>query len=250
MAFSRPGYRECTAPAELARWKSSLDPQTRDLIQKLESSYPFTMAESFLSLASYKKCLATIWLLEEIYQDSLCPKKERGKIVEPACQDFSRSFALHQFYSKYFGSVSLTGVEVDAFPPLSSLHSRFDIARHFCQHVPHSRYVATDFFHWTDSSNIICLFYPFVSPHPAIAWGLPHKFGDPQLWLRAISRSLVVEGQAIVVHQGPWEEEEFDEVGDHFPDLQLITRKILVCPFIPAPHPAHVSLYKKKPQNQ
>jgi hypothetical protein len=104
-------------------------------------------------------------------------------------------------------------------------------------------YQQGNFFHFLEPSQVIFAFYPFVSTHPALAWGLPEDFGNASRWADSLATNMQKDGIALVVHQGKWEEEEFDQARKAYP-LELVARKDVTCPFYPLPHPACASLYR------
>lgn len=237
LRFQRRGYRETGFRAEeRAKRLESLDESARALWLGMEERYGFRAFERTLSLVHYEKNLATLWTLEQFFTN---PEKGLA-IVEPGCQDFSRLPAI----ARFFRPRSVTGIELDPYPILSDFHSRADRARYFRSLVSaQTNYAGEDFFRWAGKAEVLLAFYPFVSPHPALAWGLPAEFGNPRLWARAVADALPPGGFALLVHQGPWEEECFDAARAEFP-LRLEHRAVAQCPFSPHPYPPHASLYR------
>jgi hypothetical protein len=238
IGFRRPGYQE-TGDRNL----SLSDSETF-----LEKKYGLSPLKEKISPAVYKKNLATLWIMEEMQMHQFLPKgKIRG--LEAGCQDFSRLPALRAYFRRWGRLAQILGIEIDAFPILSNLHSRFDIAQYYLSlsgGASEDRYEAGNFFESLAKANTLFAFYPFVSEHPALAWGLPADLGNPKRWVEAICSSLNEEGVALLVHQGPWEQEEFDLARNGYP-LTLIERKEVNCPFYPLPHPACASLYRLSP---
>jgi hypothetical protein len=162
------------------------------------------------------------------------------EILEPCCQDFVRLPALRSF----FKNAKITGVEIDAYVPLEGFHSRWDHAQYYVSLANDgAQYVAADFFTYHSQADLILCFYPFVVPAPALAWGLPAEVASGKKWVESFVRNLRRGGQVLVVHQGAWEEEEFDRARRDSP-LQIVARKALNCPFFPSKHPMHATLYR------
>lgn len=236
--FQRSGYRETGFDGEEKRSRlNSLNEDARAKWLELEEKHGFREFERVLSLANYEKNLATLWTLEQFF-----PNPTKGlSVLEPGCQDFSRLPAI----ARFFRPGSVTGIELDPFPILNNLHSRADKAHYFRTLVSEpTHFVGADFFTWSGTGDLLLAFYPFVSPHPALAWGLPAEFGDPEEWVLAIERSLAPGGMALVVHQGSWEEECFDAARANS-QLRLERRAVAQCPFSPHRYPPHASLYRK-----
>jgi SAM-dependent methyltransferase len=230
LRWSRSGYRETGADS------ISLGPEEVEL----ERHFAFSSFRSLLTPENYRKNLWTLLLLQKILEPHLLEVRE---ILEPGCQDFSRLPALRTFFRK---QGRITGLELDPFPVLHDLHSRWDKAKYYlslCNSV--DRYFAANFFDWAQPADLICCFYPFVSVNPALAWGLPAKFGDPRPWIRSILRNLKPGGLLLVVHQGEWEEEEFDEARAIIGGLDLLQREVFEGGFYPLPHPACASVYRR-----
>lgn len=256
LAFRRAGYKEEGCENAFTNWMKSLSPQGREDALFILNKFHFHPWIKYLSLPVMQKNLATLWILESVLgKFALKPEQ----ILEPGCQDFNRLPATYAFFRNRGVNPAITGLELDPYRVLSKLYSRHDLAQYYRSLVPEAdtEYFGGDFFGYRPSwpADLILAFYPFVSPHPALAWGLPEEYGNPMAWLHSISENLRENGLALVLHQGSWEEEEFDEAlqqtfkqpleqSKNTP-LKLLHREILLCPFYPEPHPAHASLYTR-----
>ena len=198
-----------------------------------------------LSPQIYRKNLSTLFTLEGIFADLDLGHEKLQDVLEVGAHDFSRLPALRIFFR-----ARITGLEIDPFPILHDLHSRFDRAEYYqkvlkkiCA-LAHS-YLAGDFFTHQSSYDLVLCFYPFVSPHPSLAWGLSAELGSAQKWRTSLERCVKPGGLVLLVHQGEWEQETFDEVRDA-ETLQLLARKVIQPPFESFPYPPHVSLYRRR----
>ncbi|HEY8278019.1 MAG TPA: hypothetical protein VIH99_00255 [Bdellovibrionota bacterium] len=233
LRWSRGGYQETGAGA--------LDLSEEE--KKIEKAFAFDRYRICLSPEVYKKNLWTLWVLARLLKPHLRSAHSPDEILEPGCQDFARLPALRAFFRSH--EPRITGLEIDPFPILRDMRSRWDKAQYYLNlDKSEDRYREADFFSWDRPSDIICCFYPFVSAHPALAWGLPAWLGDADAWVRSFTRNLRAGGLLLVVHQGEWEEEEFDRARDAS-GLRLLQRESLECTFYPLPHPACVSVYRK-----
>jgi hypothetical protein len=236
LGFRRPGYKETgDIFLELTEEESAL-----------ERRYGLTFLKSRLAPEVYRKNLATLWIMEKTLPAELLPGG-RFQVVEAGCQDFSRLPAIRAFFAKHGREPVVMGIELDPFPVLSDFHSRADKAEYYLSLPGASRdddYLAGDFFRFDNPASLILSFYPFVSPDPALAWGIPAEFGDGRKWAEAYVRNLQPGGLVLVVHQGTWEEEEFDRARKGAP-LEIIWRSRVDCPFYPQPHPACASVYRR-----
>ncbi len=227
LRFQRPGYAEKSGDYAVPIMAAKFAKQLRPFADKLAPR-------------ALEKNLHTLWMLE-----TMGVKPTVLQILEPGCQDFSRLPALATFFSQ----AEITGLEIDPYPILSDLHSRADKAAYYQSLLPArtAHYQAGDFFHWQGGYDLLLCFYPFVSLYPALAWGLPARYGSAASWIESILRTLKVGGEALLVHQGPWEEESFDEARAALePPLRLLRREVLTCPFYAHPYPVCASLYRRE----
>jgi hypothetical protein len=287
LRFRRPGYTESLAEP----------PRFSDEAARLNSHYQMDAVSKRLSAFNGARNLSTLWYLEQMFGDRLWPKELT--LLEPGCQEFVRLPAWRQYFKTGNVRAKIIGIEVDPFPILHDLHSRWDRAQYYISlEDDAAEYVGADFFNWDggkatsrrggspDSSQhsekvtsltresrgftatgdnqinsdnsyhvenyhsqaqaIFC-FYPFVSVEPALAWGLPAHFASAEKWIESFQRNLEVGGTLLLVHQGEWEEKDFDRAREKLHStLQLTERKILECPFFKTAHPMCASVYIKK----
>ncbi|MGZ3710125.1 MAG: hypothetical protein ACXVBE_00135, partial [Bdellovibrionota bacterium] len=214
--------------------------------KRLETLYSLTPFRASLEEASYQKNLSTLSWLEELkpFLESL-PKKP--EILETGAQDFSRYPAMRRFFDKNGYSPKVTGLELDPYPVLTDFHSRADKAEYYLSVVkaPGDRFLAGDFFKSNLSADCILSFYPFVSAIPALVWGLPAEFGSAEKWVEGFLRSLRPGGILLVVHQGEWEEREFD-LARADSALELLKRVKADAKILPLVHPPCLSVYRKR----
>jgi len=236
LGFRRAGYKE-TGDSSIP---------LSDEEKRLERKYGMVFLKPRLLPEIYRKNLATLWIMEKTLPSELLPR-HAFELLEPGCQDFSRLPAIRAFFKRHGIDPVITGLELDPYPVLSGFHSRADKAGYYLM-LPGSKsdddYLAGDFFQLNRSVDLILSFYPFVSPDPALAWGIPAEYGDGKKWTDAYVRNLQPGGIVLTVHQGPWEEEEFDRARKGSP-LEILWRSRVDCPFYPLPHPACASVYRK-----
>jgi hypothetical protein len=225
LKFKRKGYSEATV----------VEPVFSPEALAINEMYAFTTIGRRLSAPNWHRNLATLWYLEEML----------GDLSWPGCQNFARLPSLTAFFKKRAKQITITGIELDAFVPLKGFHSLWDHAQYYISLQSEPAYfLDQDFFKYESQSEVIVCFYPFVSAAPALAWGLPASMSGPELWIKAFERNLKPKGYVFVVHQGDWEEADFDAAREKS-TLKLIRRKELKCPFFSTKYPAHGSLYQK-----
>jgi hypothetical protein len=261
LRFSRGGY--CEVGTE--------DEEDTMIERELVRLYSFAAFKKGLSSLQWKRNLATLWLLNnfarwpEVFARWPDVALEgRAHFLEVGCQDFSRLPALKYFFKIQNRDVPIHGLEVDPFPVLSDLHSRWDRAQYYISLLGREpqnqseyrsgcksggtqvrdQFFAGDFFTWSQKTKGLICFFPFVSAGPALSWGLPERFGEPQKWLEGIERCLEDQGFLFVVHQGLEEERIFDEARfQRASFLKLLERHELNCPFWLPKKPSCASLY-------
>ena len=193
LRFQRPGYRENGTVS------AHLDPEAR----RLSEAYGLSALQLNLSSAVYAKNLATLWILEQMLGGIPLPTGPCS-VLEPGCQDFARLPALRAYLNHRGAEPVITGLEVDAYPILHNLHSRADKAHYYLALPggnPRDTFRAGDFFRWNEPVDFLACFYPFVSPNPALSWGLPKEFGRPELWVQAFVRTVKPGGKLLIVHR-------------------------------------------------
>lgn len=265
LAISRSGYSEHTSIDEWNQLvaKFSRDAQAAAALAQISQRWPIAEWRSFLGTERLLRCLWTSWMLDEFALDFqnahprlFSPETIKGpwpsKIIDAGTQDFARGPAIREFAARYLSSETtryalwLEGMELDAHPPLQGGYTRIDIGSWIAHHLPRTIYRAADFFAVDEEADVVTAFYPFVSPDPALAWGLPAEFGSAHAWVGALERTLWSGGLAFVLHQGEWEEACFDEARAESGLLELVARRRLECPFQPTPYPCLASLYRRK----
>ncbi len=242
IGFTRRGYREFSSSEELFTWHDSLAPSINNEVTRIIDQYNFSQINGKLNLESWRFAIATLWIFEQFSE--LKNHQPLKSILEVGANDFRRAPAIGAF----FPTAQLHGIELDAYRILHDLHSRADKAQYFATLAANSTFESADFFQYSSTGlkDLTLAFYPFVSPHPALAWGLPLEFGNASAWIESSHRNLRPGGLAFVMHQGKWEEEEFDAALTANPGkLTLLRRQIVECPFYPLPHPPHASLYAR-----
>ncbi len=241
----RRGYYRDHAPEEIAGEGLEFTEAEKSRLNSFQNKVG--SLQQHLSPASQQRTWSTLDLLHSV-PDSFWSDWQvrigttKPKLLDAGCQDFSRAPGIQAFFRDRGLRPHLLGIELDAFSMLGSLHSRADRAEFFAKLAGESSFLAQDFFSLSESrrfDGIFC-FYPFVSPHPALAWGLPYEFGDAEKWSEAITRHLNPGGIAFLVHQGDWEEAEFREAAR---GLKCVFSAEFQEVFEPHEHPSRIGLY-------
>jgi hypothetical protein len=231
LRFQRPGYKEATV----------IHPRFSPESKRVNDKFEFTPVGKTLSPKHWHRNLATLWYLEKMLAGISFP--ESLSILEPGSQDFSRLPALRTYFKFHNVRPMITGIELDPFVPLGDFHSLWDHAQYYRSlEQDEAMFIAGNFFEYTNPVDLIICFYPFVSAAPALAWGLPAHYASAENWIDSFIRNVKPMGHVFVVHQGEWEESDFDHAREG-KGLKLIKREELKCPFFSTKYPARGSLY-------
>lgn len=231
--FKRNGYKESTL----------IEPVFSPDSELINKKYCFSEMGRQLSPQNWHRNLATLWYLEQMLEG--LKWNEFIEVLEPGCQNFSRLPSLEMYFAFHKVQAEVTGVELDAFALTKNFYSLWDHAQYYrslCKSKTH--FLAEDFFSIAKPSDFILCFYPFVSAAPALAWGLPARVAGAQFWIEAFLRNLKKDGHVLVIHQGEWEEQDFDICRKKYSQLVLVLRKELKCPFFSTQHPVRATLYR------
>ncbi len=124
---------------------------------------------------------------------------ELGKeLVDVGSLNFYYAPALQVF----FHPKQLEGVELEGYRVYTNFYSRFDYAQYYIRAFPNTSYTVIDFCNYTNLTDGITCFYPFVIPEPLVAWRLPLKVFQPQRMFEQIARSLRPQGFVLMMNHG------------------------------------------------
>ncbi len=136
------------------------------------------------------------------------------RVVDVGSKNFSYAFALERYFRRATGGTrapSVLGVELDGHVVYRDLRSRRDYAEAYAAQTenPDVRYLVADFCELeAEPFHVTTLFFPFVTRHALVRWGLPPRFFAPDRLLRRAAE-LTPRGHLIVFSQT---EDERDEL--------------------------------------
>ena len=124
------------------------------------------------------------------------------RAADVGAQDWHYVFGLERWL-RYGGDpagrdVALTGIELDGHGIYPDFHSRADYARAYAEQTgnPSVRYLTGDFLRCPlEGLDLVTVFYPFVTRHALLLWGLPLRFFEP---------AGLLERAAAVTRPGGW----------------------------------------------
>ncbi|MDQ3002032.1 MAG: hypothetical protein M3Y08_12335 [Fibrobacterota bacterium] len=157
--------------------------------------------------ALYRKNLYLIDILEKAAEGLPIPDRERreASALDIGSQDWHYVFALERWLRHGGGAearrVSLKGVEVDGYGIYPDFRSRKDYALAYAAQTgnPEVTYEVRDFLRTEGGGrDIVTLFYPFVTRHHLLLWGLPLRYFQPARMMTKVASILKPGGWLLV----------------------------------------------------
>jgi hypothetical protein len=176
----------------------------------------------------YRDNLYLLDALEQIVEgEHVSAPTREVSVVDVGSKNFSYAFALDRFFRHHRvrtpREVSLLGVEIDGHVIYRDWRSRCDYAEAYLKQTenPRARYRVADFCALDEGSfDVVTLFFPFVTRHALVRWGLPLRLFEPQ---RLIDKAARVAPRGWLVALSQTEEER-----DALVDLLAGTRAHVV----------------------
>lgn len=105
-------------------------------------------------------------------------------------------------YNNQEKTISMIGIEIDAYRLYTDFYSRRDYALHYIKNLINCKYIADDVMQHNKQYDFITWFFPFVTPEPLLNWGLPLKLYRPDKMLKHVFSLLKPDGKLIILNQG------------------------------------------------
>lgn len=158
---------------------------------------------------------------------------------EVGCANFRTVAALHAF----FRPRELVGIEIEGWRRYATLRSRHDHATAYAAQVPGARFAVADYADFGQPADVICAFFPFVTPAPVLAWRLPLSVLQPARLFGRIAANLRPGGVFVMANQG---EDEAAVAAGHATAAGLVrcAQWLEARPLLPRPVPAVLSLWQ------
>lgn len=167
-----------------------------------ERAYGLGPAQEKMTTWRWKRNLAVIEILDRLplaLADGLRGLRE-PRILDIGSKNFDYVDALHGFFSSFGAPARVTGLEIDAHRRYTDLRTRRAWAEHYCSTVPGARYLAQGLEDHHDPYEVITWFFPFVTEHPLVRWGLPRSLFRPQTLVDHALGLLVPGGWMVIVN--------------------------------------------------
>lgn len=168
-------------------------------------------------------------------------------VLDIGARNWRYAGALAAWFHPY--SVTVTGIELDAFRLYSNLRTRLSFGRYFAEVYSSGtcakfHFQAGDAGDWNGQADVVTWFFPFVLPSPHRAWGLPFSRFDPKsLFKHVESRCLRPGGVLIMANQGEW---EWTVAKGLFTGLKLLDQREVVGSLHATIHPIFLSVWTRE----
>jgi len=166
-------------------------------IDRLRTKY----SVRFETLLSQETCLnnyAYLELMDRAWAHAQSEPPAGGEQSDVGCASFWYASAIHAF----FRPDSLTGYEVDAFRRYANAYSRQDFARGYAAAWPNTGFQGLNYLAVQEKVDRISCWFPFVSNHSILAWGLPLNLLNPGMLFVRIADNLKTGGSLFMVNHG------------------------------------------------
>jgi hypothetical protein len=157
--------------------------------------------ETLLSQETSLNNYAYLELMDRAWARAQSDPPWGGEQSDVGCASFWYASAVHAF----FRPDSLTGYEIDAFRRYLDGYSRQDFARGYAAAWPNTRFRGLDYLAVQEKVDRISCWFPFVSNHSILAWGLPLNLLNPETLFVHIAGNLKKGGFLFMVNHGPAE---------------------------------------------
>lgn len=193
--------------AELFPWLAGAERERAEACEReFRARYGLEVLHACSTRLHYAENLALLEVLERLFAQQPRPRPELAPLraLDVGCGSFQYATALTRFLARATrAEVELVGLELDAHGIYDDGHSRADHARaHACLAGPGVAFEAGDFLALRPSPlDVVTLFYPFLTRHALLAWGLPLAHFRPHELLAAAVASLRPGGRLVVANQ-------------------------------------------------
>jgi hypothetical protein len=202
-------------------------PEAETREARIRAAYGLDPLKALSTANLYRKNLYLIECLEKAVSGIPPPVAPgRGiRAVDVGSQDWHYVFGLERWLGSLGRPVRLTGIEVDGFGIYPDFHSRKDYALAYAGQTgnPEVDYRVLDFLRCGETDvDLVTIFYPFVTRHALLLWGLPLGLFDPGRMVAKASALLRPGGWLIVFNHTSEEHARFQALGRASGRLELL----------------------------
>ncbi len=182
---------------------ASLPQETQALAEDKEqifyNKYNLEHLKNNSSKLEYIENLTVLEILENYFPQTKIKQDEH--ILDVGAKNWHYIEALYNFFKNKAPSVSISGIEIDAYRMYINFHTRYDYAMHRINHMPNVHYIVGDVLEHKDKYDNILVFYPFVTPEPLVRWGLPLSKLKPEQLIKHLYDIVNPNGSILIVNQ-------------------------------------------------
>jgi hypothetical protein len=158
--------------------------------------------ESWLSETTSLNNYAYLDLLDRAFEQAGASGRgslpASASLADVGCANFWYASALQVF----FRPRRLDGYDVEAFRRYANGHTRQDYASGYAARWPETRFNGVDYRIVSSPADLITCWYPFVTPRPLLAWGLPLNLLKPKELFEKMAENLSPGGGLFLVNHG------------------------------------------------
>lgn len=192
LAWSRGPYRE--RPAEQLRDLSGIQ---QERIASLKRRFRVRFEQrveqgTALKQYDYLDILAQAWSAWKL------PHSTGGILQDIGSSNFWYAAVLHAF----FRPAETVGIELDGHRISINGYSRLDYAHGYIQDLPNTRFFVGDYARYNHPADVVTAWYPFVTPGPVLAGGMPLSLLAPRALFNQVVKNLQPHGLFFMVNQG------------------------------------------------
>ena len=185
-----------------ARELSGLTPLEAQRIAALQHRYQLRF-ETQLNAATSRRNYEYLDILDRTWERAGLARPSGGALTDVGCASFWYAAALQAF----FRPASLCGVEVEGHRLYRDGHARCDYAAGYLEALPNAHFLVADYTRLEAPSDLVTVWFPFVTGTAILAWRLPLGLLQPQRLFAQVRANLVPGGRLFMVNHGPREAE-------------------------------------------
>lgn len=176
--------------------------------RELRARYRLDPLWSCSTRLDYRENLYVLDALEVAYGGPRATRSGKGplRVVDVGSKNFAYAFALDRFFrsdGRGASAPSVLGVELDGHVVYRDFRARRDHAEAYAAQTanPSVRYVVADFCDLNEGEfDVVTMFFPFVTRHALLRWGLPERHFTPER-LFAKASEACARGELLVASQ-------------------------------------------------
>lgn len=169
-------------------------------VSALWATLPSPFEASLAPATALQNYVYLDWL-DRLYRSAGIAAPAAGVLHDVGCASFWYAAALDVF----FRPQRLVGIELEGKRRLKGRVNRAERALGYLDGRPHGSFLVADYARHASPADVITAFFPFVTPHPVLAWRLPLSVLAPGALFARIAANLAPGGHFVMANHGPTE---------------------------------------------